>query len=63
MEEAIDRIIDFLASCGEADIEAGTGALFGFGSQEDRQAFRAGIRKALESDGLMPVYGSRPADD
>lgn len=49
-DEAIDRIIEFLGCCGNADIEAGVGFLFGNGSQEQQERFRAGIRKALEAD-------------
>lgn len=46
-DETVDKIVQFLETCGEADIEAGIGALFGIGGADSQAAFRAGIKAAL----------------
>lgn len=43
----IDRIVSFLGKCGNADIEAGIGQIFGLGSIEQRISFRNGLIKAI----------------
>ncbi len=42
-----DPVIDFLSSCGDADIQAGIGSLMGIGSDDKIKAFRDGLTKAI----------------
>ncbi len=58
---AADSVIKFLEQCGEADIEAGVGAVFGLGSPEEKAAFKAGIAVAIERH--MGIITYTPATD
>lgn len=48
--DQVDRVVEFLAKCGDADIEAGIGALFGFGGDQRIAEFREGLRRAIAGD-------------
>ena len=50
IDGAVDRIIDFLASCDDVDVVAGVGAIFGLGSEAEQSAFRAGIARAITNE-------------
>ncbi len=47
--EQVDRVIEYLARCGEPDIEAGIGALLGIGSEHRIRKFREELRRAIEN--------------
>lgn len=46
-KKKVDAIVEFLSSCGNADIEAGVGQIYGFGSSEGIQLFEQGLATAL----------------
>jgi hypothetical protein len=45
--EAAERVIAFLETCGDSDIEAGVGYILGNGSQPDIAEFKGKIADAI----------------
>ena len=46
-EKQINRVIEFLSKCGNAEIQTGIDALKDSGSKEKFAEFRAGLAKAM----------------
>lgn len=46
--KAADRVIAFLETCGEIDIESGIGDILGLGTPIEIEDFKAKIRAAIQ---------------
>lgn len=53
MSKTVQHVIDFLGSCGVADIEAGIGALLGNATTEKQREFLRGLEEAIQKDSEM----------
>lgn len=53
--DQVRAVINYLAKCGNADIQAGIGQIFGFSPSTVQEAFKEGIRSAIAGQATEPL--------